>query len=283
VSCKSLWVVWATMALAAIPCYAGYDPGVADTVRVGCPFLLVFEPDSMAIPIYVWNDEALQGFSLGFRIVPNSFRLSSWKVTDTDIPPITQANLIVAYHADSNTVLLGWVDLYGANPVAATTTSLGRRLVTLYLRCSPSSHASDFRIDSTFVPPAGSFTLVRTDGKGFTSRFVDCELAIDAVDEGSVVESAPTEPTLRQNSPNPFNASTAITFGVPRPSSVQLDIINVLGENVATLIEGAMSRGQHEIVWDGKDGFGNTQPSGVYFYRLTVGTLVQTKKMVLLK
>jgi hypothetical protein len=179
-------------------------------------------------------------------------------------------------------VLLGWVDLFGANPVAATTTSKGRRLVTLYLRCSPSSPASVFRIDSTYVPPAGSFILVNT-GQGFTPQFVGCELLVIAVDEGSAIESTPTEPVLMQNSPNPFNASTAIAFDVPRPSRVQLDIINVLGKNVATLIEGTMSLGRHEVVWDGRDRFGNTQPSGVYFYQLSVGTLVQTRKMVLLK
>ena len=270
------------MALAPLPCQGGQDPEVADTVRVECPLILAFEPDSMAVPIYLWNDEPLSGFTLGFRIIPKDFRLSSWKVTNTDIPPITQANLSVTYDTDSSTVQLGWIDLFGANPVAATTTSKGRRLVTLYLRCSPSSPASIFRIDSTFFPPAGQFILVRT-GPGFIPQFVHCELAVDAVDEGSAAESSPTVPALKQNSPNPFNASTEITFDVPRPSSVQLHIINVLGEKVTTLIEGAMSRGQHEIVWDGKDGFGNTQPSGVYFYRLTVGTLVQTKKMVLLK
>lgn len=281
-SSKLLLVILATIALAALPCQAGQDPGVADTVRVGCPLRLMFEPDSMVVPIYLWNDEPLSGLTLGFRIVPSSFRLSSWKVTDTDIPPITQANLIVSYNAESSTVLLGWIDLYGANPVAATTTSIGRRLVTLYLRCSPSSYPSVFRIDSTFVPPAGSFILAGT-GPGFTPRFVDCEFIIDGVDEGPASGSAPTVPTLKQNSPNPFNSSTAIIFDVPRPANVQLDIISVLGENVTTLIEGAMSRGQHQIVWDGKDRFGNAQPSGVYFYRLTVGTLVQTKKMVLLK
>ena len=281
-SSKLLWVVWATMILSALPCRGGQDPGAADTVRIGCPVRLAFEPDSMAVPIYLWNDEPLSGLTLGFRIVPTSFRLSSWKVTDTDIPPISQANLSVAYHPDSITVLLGWVDLSATNPVAATTTSKGRRLVTLYLRCSPSSPASVFRIDSTFVPPAGSFILAGT-GPGFTPRFLDCELIIDGVDEEPATGSVPTVPTLKQNSPNPFNASTAITFDVPRPSSVQLNIINVLGENVATLIEGTMPRGQHEVVWDGKDGFGNAQPSGVYLYRLTVGTLVQTRKMVLLK
>jgi hypothetical protein len=281
-NCKLLWVVWATMVLAALPCYGGQDPGMADTVRVGCPYRLAFEPDSMAVSICLWNDEPISALTLGFRIVPDCFRLSSWKVTDTDIPPITQANLSVNYNADSSTVLLGWVDLSGNTSAAATTTSTGRRLVTLYLRCSPSSHATEFRIDSTYVPPAGSFILVGPD-LGFAPQFVGCVVYTDGVDEESAARPAPTVPTLNQNSPNPFNSSTAITFDVPRPANVQLDIISVLGVNVVTLINSVMSRGQHQVVWDGKDRRGNAQPSGVYFYRLTVGTLVQTRKMVLLK
>jgi hypothetical protein len=281
-NCRMLWVVWAVVVLTALPCFGGQDPGVADTVRIGCPYLLAFEPDSMTIPIYLWNDEPISGLTLGFRIIPNSFRLSSWKVIDTDIPPITQANFSVNYNADSSTVLLGWVDLSGTNPVTATTTSTGRRLVTLYLRCSPSSHATDFRIDSTFIPPAGSFLLVGP-AQGFIPEFVGCEFYIDGINEESATRPMPSVPTLNQNSPNPFNSSTAITFDVPRPANVQLDIVSVLGEKVTTLVNHAMLRGQHQIVWDGKDRFGNAQPSGVYFYRLTVGTLVQTRKMVLLK
>jgi hypothetical protein len=283
-SSKLLWVVWAIIALAALPCHGEQDPGTADTVRIGCPVVMAFEPDSMAVPIYLWNDEPLEGLTLGFRIVPNSFQISSWKVDDTDIPPITQANLSVAYHADSSTVLLGWVDFSATHSVAATTALKARRLVTLYLRCSPSSPASVFRFDSTFVPPAGWFLLADTStGTGFVPLFFDCELLIVGVDEGSATGSAPTEPALKQNSPNPFNSSTAITFDVPRPSNVQLDVINVLGENVATLIERAMPQGRYEVVWDGRDRFGIVQPSGVYFYRLVAGRYTETKKMVLLK
>jgi hypothetical protein len=60
-----------------LPCYGGQDPEIADTVRVECPLVLSFEPDSMAVPIYLWNDEPVKALSLGFRIVTKDFRLSS--------------------------------------------------------------------------------------------------------------------------------------------------------------------------------------------------------------
>jgi hypothetical protein len=81
-----------------------------------------------------------------------------------------------------------------------------------------------------------------------------------------------------QNYPNPFNPTTTISFTLPSKTSVRLDVFNVLGQTVATLINGELQAGQHEAVWDA----GNS-PTGVYFYRLTAEKESITKKMLLLK
>jgi N-acetylneuraminic acid mutarotase len=88
----------------------------------------------------------------------------------------------------------------------------------------------------------------------------------------------PEDFVLYQNSPNPFNPTTRITFQIPQESYVTLKVFNLLGIEIATLIEGELSAGIHSRVWDAED-----TPSGVYVYRLTAGGYTTVKKMVLMK
>lgn len=88
----------------------------------------------------------------------------------------------------------------------------------------------------------------------------------------------PTAFELIGNYPNPFNATTSISFQVPHASDVTLEVFNILGQKVATLIDGRMETGTHTVSWDA-----SSNSSGVYFYKLTAGDLVYSKKMSLLK
>lgn len=109
----------------------------------------------------------------------------------------------------------------------------------------------------------------------------------DACAEPTAVDDSlamlPTHFEVYQNYPNPFNPTTTIKFALPRASQIQIVIYNVLGGKVRTLIDSRKPAGEHTIVWDGKDDRGNTVPSGVYFYKLTAESFVQTKKMVLVR
>jgi hypothetical protein len=91
-------------------------------------------------------------------------------------------------------------------------------------------------------------------------------------------QSMPTSYSLSQAYPNPFNPSTKIKFALPASGEVRLSVINQLGQNVKTLVQGSMPAGYHEVTFDAAG-----LPSGVYFYRIESGTFVDTKKMVLLK
>lgn len=88
---------------------------------------------------------------------------------------------------------------------------------------------------------------------------------------------------LSQNYPNPFNPSTEIKYEIPRRSFVEISIYNTLGQIVKTLIKAGQSAGSHSIIWNGTDEFGNSVSSGTYFYKLTAGDFVDSKKMILLK
>jgi len=83
---------------------------------------------------------------------------------------------------------------------------------------------------------------------------------------------------LHQNYPNPFNPITEIAFSIPDACDVRLDVYNIVGQKVTTLVDGMLQSGDHSVAWDASD-----VSSGVYFYRLTGGEVTATRKMVLLK
>jgi hypothetical protein len=83
---------------------------------------------------------------------------------------------------------------------------------------------------------------------------------------------------LAQNYPNPFNPTTKIEYSIPALSKVELRIYNVVGQEVATLVNEVQQAGLHHVKFDGMN-----LASGMYFYRLTAGDFVSVKKMVLLK
>ncbi len=83
---------------------------------------------------------------------------------------------------------------------------------------------------------------------------------------------------LSQNYPNPFNPITTIAFTLPAAERVQLDVYNVLGQHVATLINGRLTAGRHTVVWDA-----NNFPSGLYFYKIRAGKYEEIRKMMLLR
>jgi hypothetical protein len=94
----------------------------------------------------------------------------------------------------------------------------------------------------------------------------------------------PRQIVLDQNYPNPFNAATLIRFELTRSARVTLDVFNILGQQVTTLIDGEpYSAGSHTIAWNGRNRAGCDVASGVYFYRLNAEEQVKARKMVLLK
>jgi hypothetical protein len=93
----------------------------------------------------------------------------------------------------------------------------------------------------------------------------------------------PDQLALQQNYPNPFNPTTTITYNLPEASQVRLDIYNVKGQLVKTLVNAEMPAGMHSVVWDGRDSNNTAVASGVYFYRVSSPKATQTKRMLLMK
>ena len=93
----------------------------------------------------------------------------------------------------------------------------------------------------------------------------------------------PENYVLEQNYPNPFNPSTTVKYSVPTRSQVTIEIFNVLGQRIKTLVDKTQSAGEYEVDWDGTNDYGSLQATGVYFYRLRAGEVAKSKKMLLLK
>jgi len=88
---------------------------------------------------------------------------------------------------------------------------------------------------------------------------------------------------LEQNIPNPFNPSTRIDFALKEEGKVLLEVFNVKGQKVKTLVNGIKSSGNHTTIWNGKDEMGKSVSSGIYYYKMKTKSDLELKKMLLMK
>ena len=93
----------------------------------------------------------------------------------------------------------------------------------------------------------------------------------------------PTEFALNQNYPNPFNPTTNIRFSLPKESHVRMQVFDVTGALVKTVLDEAISAGNREVTWDGTNANGQKVASGMYIYRMQAGSFSSTMKMLLMK
>jgi len=131
-------------------------------------------------------------------------------------------------------------------------------------------------VDSIIIDWAGSSTIdVFTDVP--VDQFMQVtEDETSAIDEGPI--NGPTGFRLDQNYPNPFNPTTTISYQLAMPGNVELSVFNAIGQNVGQLIQAEQSAGSYSILFDASE-----LPSGIYFYKLSSGTSVDIRKMILMQ
>jgi len=157
--------------------------------------------------------------------------------------------------------------------------------------------ASGSSTDRMFVLSSSAIDLYSGDSSQVAFAFVAADNLGDLLGKAASAQTIFASPTgvddpfanlpagfdLEQNYPNPFNPSTTISFSLAGPSTVDLRVYNVLGQEVRQLVDGFLPAGNHRIEWDGRDSRGSEAASGVYLYRLAAGTSAQSKKMVLVR
>lgn len=140
-------------------------------------------------------------------------------------------------------------------------------------RTSVKLHRNASSFIDALVLPDSTFTLA-VDGSGNVSNLSMSKTTAIEISAGGGI---PTALQLFQNYPNPFNPSTTIRFQLPKGARVSLEIFNVLGQQIALLVDRKMDPGYHQVQWDA------AVSSGIYFYRLQAGEFLETKKMILLR
>jgi len=146
------------------------------------------------------------------------------------------------------------------------------------------------KINAELVPACedGKYTFIDQEahvGRKYYYKIEDMNTSGATQTHGPVLAevAAPENYDLAQNYPNPFNPTTNIRFQLPQNDQVRIQVFNLTGQLVCTLVDGKMPAGYHMAVWDGRDEYGVRVGSGIYYYRLTCQSFSSTKKMALLK
>lgn len=182
---------------------------------------------------------------------------------------------------EARTVVIGMIPMvYGDNSDLAVGSGAIAQLV--FSVVDPS--IEEFEISPTTMDrPSHSLMLVYSDSKSAIDMAPEFGTINVSVTKGNPDDLVPPDFKLAQNSPNPFNPTTGIDYALPKATNVRLDVFNVLGQQVRTLVNEFQDAGHHSIIWDGLNNSGSSVATGVYFYRLTTDEHHATKKMLMLK
>jgi hypothetical protein len=123
---------------------------------------------------------------------------------------------------------------------------------------------------------------VRAKNASGTSNWSNVEFKTGTKGVGTSIEEwgngLPSSYRLEQNYPNPFNPSTVIQYALPQPGAVRLNVYDMMGRKVATLVDGPKAAGYHQVVFDARH-----LGSGAYMYRLEAGNAVLARTLYLIK
>jgi len=209
------------------------------------------------------NDSIAQGGTLTFSYIKNSSQLSN--IPDVNIGIIedsTIQNLAVGSNQGSDTisteyVRIGRFEISGPNPFGNYKANVNW----------------DFAGFNKSI-----ININDTDKTAISNHLNLLKNPLYIITGITNKKPVPSKFELLQNYPNPFNPNTEIKYNLPEASRVTLNVYNIIGQQVASLVNGNVEAGFHSVIFNGSD-----LPSGTYLYRLQIYNFVQTKKMILLK
>lgn len=135
--------------------------------------------------------------------------------------------------------------------------------------------AATFKTGNTIVLKPGIVVIENGQFFGLTGVATSLNQDMDT--------QLPVEFSIGQNYPNPFNPSTTIEYSVAKRTRVKIDVFNITGQHIITLLDEEQQAGWNNIQWNGKNQFGNEVVSGMYFYRIMAESFNQTRKMILMR
>ena len=166
------------------------------------------------------------------------------------------------------------ISLSGVNRITVNKGTLGRL-------CFIAQSTSD----TTVTVRLEGIKLIDEVGNVYSLPSIEGHVKIHSagIEQNTAQENIPSRFVLDQNYPNPFNSQTMISYQLPRRSLVKLEVYNILGQKVCTLINEIQKPGIYHVAWDGRDDRDQDLPSGVYFCRLKAGNFRQVRKMIILR
>ncbi len=139
-------------------------------------------------------------------------------------------------------------------------------------------NSGSYNLTATKVNYQSQTQNINFDLSNGTNQVINLNLPTGVTDVEDDVIDVPSDFTLGNNYPNPFNPSTTITYSLPEAANVKLTVFNAIGQEIANLIKGNVEAGNHSITFNAEN-----LNSGIYFYKLETGKFVSVKKMILLK
>ena len=126
--------------------------------------------------------------------------------------------------------------------------------------------------------PVGAIIVYEINGMFWREPGDTTGFQIYGLEAGDPISPVPTTYLTASNYPNPFNPVTSISYGLPTSGDVTLKVFDIVGREIATLVNGYHAAGTYSVGWNAAD-----LPSGIYLYRVTVGSQSFTNRMVLMK
>ena len=152
------------------------------------------------------------------------------------------------------------------------------REVDLFPYDAGTEDGSEFTLSNSATSPRGTITSIRGTGKFSDEPMAMLSFELRGTNVHTESQELPTEVMLSGNYPNPFNPETTIRYGLPKAGDVRLAVYNLLGQEVAILVDQSKSAGHHTVRFGAGD-----LPSGVYAYRLQAGDKTIVRTMLLVK
>lgn len=213
---------------------------------------LIGKDENFSLPIEFPGDCSMHSFDLSI-----SYDQDALEFVDLRSADLTRGFQIVQNTTIKNKILIGG---YSLNPV----TKSGLLFNVVFAQKQGGLHQTSVAVD-------------RFQVNNMPGKTIEIELKF----ERDV--AAPHRFQLLSNYPNPFNAATAIPYYVDKQGKVMIEIFNILGEHIVTLVDGTMLPGKYLVQWDGKDRFGSQVHSGVYICKASASSGTQKIKITYLK
>ena len=245
---------------------------------------IIPESDTLYVALHMQNlPDSLEGIIVNLGFDTSILSLEDWSINPNDLN--IEGDLTGEF--ESSYILESYI-LEGSIDSSGTFSAI------IYLIDDAAVSYQGFGIDILFL----QFSILGTNGDSTVISYNEILINEHAMKEQNYTSQViyfgdlssnneyqliPKGYHLSQNYPNPFNPITYIHYSIPHYDFINIDIINISGQIIKTIVQSSHQPGNYEIMWDGTNYYGISVPSGIYFYKMNASNFIFVRKLVLLK